>query len=178
MWLTLETKTNAYRFLWLKYVQGADLRYHCARCLKGPYSKLLPFSRYGQPAGLQIEGDLVEADSPFLYLCGVTPRWEENLHIAFQRAPGERIEYEDKHIRLVITDAVRMPIEALPEKVIQEEGLVAAYYTCRNYQFARQYLSEEESPAGGLLTPGEVKQYLNDRFTLETAGASRAKAAL
>ncbi len=42
--IRLKVKTGRYRYLWLKYVVGFDPRYHCARCLVGEYSQLIPLS--------------------------------------------------------------------------------------------------------------------------------------
>ena len=47
--------------------------------------------------------DLDPTAAPFFYLCGVTSRYAENLHIAFAPDPDSTIRYEDAHIAVVIT---------------------------------------------------------------------------
>lgn len=109
---------------------------HCARCLLGGYSRHIPFGRVR--AGSTYAGDLHERDAPYLYLCGVTPEWAENLHIAFEPAERERIEYEDANARVVIEGARRLNIPPLPVE------MSPAFATCRNYQFGYQYLRDRD----------------------------------
>jgi hypothetical protein len=126
------------RFLWLKYVTGFDPRVHCARCLVGKYSKLFPFSRsYVEPQ--VIEGALVEHASPWIYLCGVTKKWEWNIHIAGQYEPGSHVSYEDERIRVEIVDFKQTPIDASKSPDATRE-----FATCRNWQFG--WMAFPETP--------------------------------
>jgi hypothetical protein len=134
MHIELTVKTDAYRYLWLKQVNGFNPAVHCARCLKGSYVPLLPFRADRQiPTGLHAASELDPQAAPFFYLCGVTARWAENLHIAFRHSPGSLIEFEDNHIRVRITDAERFDILPLPDAV--SAGLTKPFWSCRNYQF-------------------------------------------
>ena len=137
MHIELTVKTNAYRYLWLKHVRGFDPAVHCARCLKGSYANLLPYrADRAIPAGLQAAAEIAPDLAPYHYLCGVTSRWADNLHLVFQRQPGSRIEFEDPRIAVLITDAVQVPIRALPDEVAA--GLTKEFWSCRNYQFGWQ----------------------------------------
>ena len=131
----IEVKTGKYRYLWLKYVTGFDIREHCARCLIGKYSKMIKFRSQGP--GAVFEGELNEHEAPYLYLCGVTGKWANNLHIAFQYCAWDKVEYEDDNIKVVLDHASRLPIE--PVKGL---SLPSAYTTCRNFQFGYHYFHE------------------------------------
>jgi hypothetical protein len=133
--IDLHVKTARYAYLWLKYVRGFDASQHCARCLIGTYSKRIPYRR--PLAGARFAGALDEVQplsAPYLYMCGVTPRWAENLHVAFIRSPGSVVEVEDANIAVRITDACRILID---ERAVPP-GLPRAYATCRNFQFGCQ----------------------------------------
>lgn len=145
MHIELTVKSEGYRYLWLKQVQGFDPAVHCARCLKGSYVSLLPFRPDRKvPAGLEAETELDPEAAPFFYLCGVTARWEENLHIAFRPKPGSVILVEDRHIKVCITDAERLPVLPLPDDV--QAGLTKPFWSCRNYQFGWHAFAEEATP--------------------------------
>jgi hypothetical protein len=142
MHIELTVKTGAYRYLWLKQVHGFDPAVHCAKCLKGLYVPLLPFRPDRKiPTGLHAEADLDLAAAPFFYLCGVTGRWSENLHIAFRHSPGRVIEVEDDHICVRITDAERLAILPLPNDA--RAALTKLFWSCRNYQFGWRAFPKE-----------------------------------
>lgn len=139
MHIQLLIKSNAYRILWLKYVTGFDVSKHCARCLIGKYSKLLPYGFGRNIAGTVYEGELNEHEAPYLYLCGVTSRYACNLHVAFSHCPGEVVSFEDDNIRLTIHDAVQYQIREIPGLVMPRE-----FTSCRNYQFGYAYIYQKE----------------------------------
>lgn len=131
MRIRVEVKSNRYLYLWIKYVIGFDIAKHCAKCLLGKYSKLIPYR--SQTSGRVYEGVLNEHEAPYLYLCGVTPIHSENLHIAFQFSAGETIDYEDENIQVRITDAKRLPIPPTMK------NFPLSFNTCRNFQFGYHY---------------------------------------
>lgn len=137
MILQLHVKDAAYRFLWLKHVVGFDPRVHCARCLKGEYEKMIPYGRI--LPGTRVEKQLT-TDAPFLYLCGVTSKYAENLHIAFVPDGPQSVFYEDAHIEVTLTGARQVPISPLPDAV--QDTLTPPFTRCRNYQFGWHYLGE------------------------------------
>ncbi|MEE1150662.1 MAG: hypothetical protein UH242_06885, partial [Methanobrevibacter sp.] len=94
-----------WRFLWLQYINGVNLKQHCQKCLLGKTSK-------------KITNDLKEAenialdelDSRYYYLCGVAPSMalEDNFHLAFEECEGEIIEYSFNGISVEIKNAKRV----------------------------------------------------------------------
>ena len=79
-----------WRYLWLQYINGVNLKHHCQKCLLGKTSKKID-------NGLKEAENIVldELDSRYYYLCGVSPSMalEENFHLAFEECKGEIIEY-------------------------------------------------------------------------------------
>ncbi len=134
--IQIHVKTDDFRFLWLKRVQGFDPSVHCAKCLMGSYVKGLPFR--GTKTGFTLDTDVEMGEAKYLYLCGVTGRYADNLHLAMEPAPGEEVCYEDARIRVHVQGAKLLPIDPLPEEVAT--GLTKPFHTCRNYRFGWQYL--------------------------------------
>lgn len=120
-----------FRYLWLKYVTGFDLSVHCAKCLVGEYSK----RRFTDGSLL-----LDEFPAEYYYLCGVVMpyKWADNLHLAFRYKEGGRIEYNDGHTRIDISNAEAIPIRTLPSYSLHPKGKFVTYNTCRNWRFAYQ----------------------------------------
>lgn len=133
--ITATLKASRYRFLWLKGVRAFNEAHHCAKCLIGKYNR--DFS-----AGKHLADEVIttqfEAMTPFYYLCGVTPKWAENLHIAMRPEEGGRIEFEDGNIRVVIEGAIQLSIPEDPLPFPKK------FATCRNFRFGYHYLR----PAG------------------------------
>ena len=121
-----------FRYMWLKYVTGFDLSVHCANCLIGNYSKKIPIK---DNAVL-----LDEFEAKYYYLCGVSIpyKWEDNLHVAFRYKEGGRIQYDDGHTMVVISDAEAIEIKALNSYDLHPKGKFKTYNTCRNWRFAYQ----------------------------------------
>jgi hypothetical protein len=125
------TRSARFRFLWLKYVQGVNLNVHCAKCLKGSYSKRIDRTRqYSQMIGLDEDG------AKYYYLCGVAEPyiWAKNFHLAFELAPGEMLHYESNGIEIAIIHARQIEIKTLGPESHPDK----AFFTCRNWQFANQ----------------------------------------
>ncbi|MEZ6094442.1 MAG: hypothetical protein R3C03_09440 [Pirellulaceae bacterium] len=120
---------RAIRFLWLKYVTGFNPKVHCARCLIGKYSKRFPYTS-GYVPRQTIEGALDENNSPWIYLCAVTGRWEWNVHIAGQYEAGSMVTYSDDRIDVEIQNFKRTPIDGSKSPEAEPE-----FATCRNWQF-------------------------------------------
>lgn len=135
--------THPYRYLWLKYVTGFNLNVHCARCLLGHYSSAFGYKR--QPDKLA-DVTLDEFPCRYMYLCGVTDRWEDNLHVAFVESEGDRFTYADKYCRLEVEGARRIDILELPSYDLEKHGADRMYNTCRNWRFAYQIVHAQEIP--------------------------------
>ena len=127
---------ETFSYLWLKYVTGFNLEQHCARCLLGEYSSAFQFGR--QTTALHNE-ELNEHAARYYYLCGVTKpyRWIKNLHVAFEYAEGEALEYKDDKTYILIENARQIPIVA-QKQYMTSHGENPSYNTCRNWRFAYQ----------------------------------------
>jgi hypothetical protein len=127
MQIQITIKTNRFRYLWLKGVTGFIPDACCAKSLAGKYAKLVPFGPV--KAGASYCGDL-PANVPFYYLCGVTPQYAENLHVAIRPAQGKQVTYSDVNCDVVISDAEQVFIKPVESPLASKEQR-----SCRNYQF-------------------------------------------
>jgi len=131
----LDLTINAnFRYLWLKYVTGYNLNVHCARSLKGEYSKRIGADLVGATS---IQLDEFPAD--ILYLCGVTTpyKWENNFHLAMRAEPDKSFEIDEHGIKMTVINAIPLPIETGSMEHVGHAKLSnKAYSTCRNWQFA------------------------------------------
>lgn len=129
-----------FKYLWLKYVTGVSLNFHCAKCLKGVYST-------------QISPDIKETKSimlneeisPYYYLCGVALpfKWENNFHLAFKYSTDNRIVINRNRVAITIINAVEIPILPIDMKNNKHpKRYDSHYFTCRNWQFANMILEE------------------------------------
>lgn len=155
MILTIRAKTPAtdgnltmhgFPYFWVKYVHGVNLNVHCANCLKGPYSRR-PGMRYGQRPFVNHPYILDESEAPFVYVCGVTGNWNNNLHIALRPDPHAEPFAVETHNGYVIgiEGATRVEIPELPRGY---HDLPDAFTTCRNFQFAVAYQEQIEGISG------------------------------
>lgn len=126
-----------YRYLWLKYITGVNLSKHCAKCLLGEYDPNIH-------QGLAEVQNLNLQQAKYYYLCGVTSKWENNLHLAFREKTGSVIEIDDKHIKCRIVNAEQLPITDMYIDPALAHAEEKAYNTCRNWWFAN-YISAEEN---------------------------------
>lgn len=126
--------TGRFRYLWLKYITGVNLKVHCARSLLGVYSKKI------SPSMKTIKKPIIldENESEIFYLCGVTVpyRWENNFHLAFKRKLGETLHVERNGICITIENAVEIPITPDCIDPCDPNAKKKEYATCRNWQFA------------------------------------------
>jgi hypothetical protein len=117
---------DQFKYFWIKYVNGFDPSKHCARCLIGEYSSLLSYRERRDLAGAVLD----EHASRFIYICGVTPKWKWNVHVAGICKPGESFELQDERVELRLTNFQRI-------EIVPDLGPPAhrAFATCRNWQF-------------------------------------------
>ncbi len=142
---------KAFRYFWLKYVQGFKPDQHCARCLIGPYSKHFP---YGSQLADKLGTVLDEAEAPFIYICGVTGRYENNVHLVGRPDPQSEAKHKDDRVEISVHGLSK--IEIIPPE--NAPALGKEFLTCRNWQFgwqefpdvARQasLFSKHQLPAG------------------------------
>lgn len=136
---------RSYRHLWLKYVRGANLSVHCARCLVGEYETRFK----GYMASL---ANIELREAPAYYLCGVAHDrdWSHNLHVAFAYAAGREIVIDDEFCRMKIVNARRLEISPRFIDWSMPEARKREYWTCRNWQFAN------------MLAKGRLDPYVHD----------------
>lgn len=131
---TFET-TEKFRYLWLKYVTGFDLSVHCAKSLVGRYSSLFKF---GDAPSIIHNCRLDEHPFRYIYLCGVTSRYENNLHLALEENMGTVVDYSWLGTHIVVRDARMIEIKGLQSYDLEPNGRLTSYNTCRNWRFAYQ----------------------------------------
>lgn len=129
--------TGSFRYLWLKYVNGVNLKVHCAKSLLGTYSKKVS----PQMGHVQEPITLDEAQGDVFYLCGVTKpyRWINNFHLAFKEKEGSTIHVNRNGIDITIRNAVEIPITDKYINQMDSNAHKKEYCTCRNWQFAYMY---------------------------------------
>jgi hypothetical protein len=132
--IRIELLSKVFGVLWLKYVRTFDPAEHCAKCLVGRYSSLIPFR--GRKPGNVFEGYLDEHSAPFVYLCGVARRWSDNVHIAMRPKQGAAFTFDDPRLAVRVEGMERLEIPA-----IEGIDLPEAFATCRNYQFGHAYVA-------------------------------------
>lgn len=144
-----------YRFLWLKSVNDINLSVHCANCLIGSYNP-----NFGSMK--REVGRVVLDDARAYYLCGVSAdrKWSHNLHVAFTFCEGSSFTIEDEFCQMLVTNARRLDISTKYIDWSLPQAKVAAFNTCRNWQFANML-------AKGLMAnyePAKDLQYRNNAF--------------
>ena len=124
-----------WKYLWLQYINGVNLKHHCQKCLLGKTSKKID-------NGLKEAENIVldELDSRYYYLCGVSPSMalEENFHLAFEECKGEIIEYSFNGISVKIKNAKRVEFSKEDINWDVEHSEEELYNRCRNWQFAHK----------------------------------------
>ena len=141
-----EEQTAAFKHLWAKYVSSFRESVHCARCLVGPYSRLVrPAMKPGE-----YTLDTPSGEWEYFYLCGVAKSansspdtWHRNLHLAVRRAPGKLATVTAFNGAIFeISDFAAIPIQPLP---LGFRGMSAEFTACRNWQFGvQQYNPADE----------------------------------
>lgn len=133
--------TGKFRYLWLKYVNGVNLKVHCARSLLGVYSTKIS----AQMQSIKKPIVLDEDESEIFYLCGVALpyKWENNFHLAFKRKVGAKLHVERNGIKITIENAVEIPITPDYIEPTDPNAKKKEYATCRNWQFA--YMLQKNS---------------------------------
>lgn len=167
----------AFKWLWAKYVTGADLTKHCTACLKAvtvrpaegrgsPYSQR--FSRPSNP-GMKDMTRLVMDEVPVgsflgIYLCGVAAagysakkNYPHNLHAAIVPVAGGTDTYEFEKWVLRVENGLFTRIPGPDELPPALRGLPDKYTTCRIFRWAACIVPAlalgKEAPTGVLLHP-------------------------
>ena len=126
----LEVKNPA-SFTWLKYVHGTDISHHCAKSLLGTYEQR--WHRYGNKP---IWRPLSLPASAFYYFCAVTPRWENNVHVAWKAKAGAKMIVDTPLVYMEVEDAEQIPITQDYIDWSLPQSKDPNFNTCRNWWFA------------------------------------------
>ena len=129
------TSDRKWRYLWLQYINGVNLKQHCQACLIGKTSKKIGNDTFEAENVI-----LDELDSRYYYLCGVAPSMKlpENFHLAFEECEGEILEYSFNGIDVRIRNAKRIEFSADDINWDVEHSDEELYNRCRNWQFAHK----------------------------------------
>ena len=130
-----------YSWLWIKYVTGFRSNTHCMACLVGGRSDIIPPRRKVETShpyarGNSFTGSMTEHNYKYIYLCGVTDNYADNLHVVIRYKKGGVVRHTDKHCDVTFTNAERVPIPKIAETI--DRGY--QHTSCRNFQMGYHYL--------------------------------------
>ena len=140
IYLDLKIK-KPYSWLWLKYVTGFRSNTHCMSCLVGGRSEIIPPRRKNETThpyarGTEFRGPLNEHKFSYIYLCGVTDNYADNLHVVVRYKKGGVVRHTDSFCEVTLTNCERVPIPKIAENI--DRGY--QHTTCRNFQMGYAYL--------------------------------------
>lgn len=131
-----------WKWLWLMYVKGVDLNYHCQQCLLGTKSrKMRDVLRNGWGENIRLTET---QDTKYYYLCGgsLPYKWENNFHLAWKEVEGEILEVDEQGITVTIENAVRVDFSKDDINYSLKNASNKWFNTCRNWQFANKVSDE------------------------------------
>ena len=135
MHLSLEVKKYHQHF-WLRAIHRVRIDKCCTGCFIGTKDmRVFNATRYKSYVlvDLEIEDD---PQAVAYYLCGISAgcKWENNTHIAFIPALGEKLEFNDEQCGVIITDARQIDFQSYQPN--PEGDYTPQQRTCRNWIFA------------------------------------------
>lgn len=123
---------KGFRYFWAKYVTGFDETQHCAKSLKGEFSK-----KARTPVGRTVAFD--EKSSDYVYVCGVSDPYDRdnNFHAAlrYKFNSAARVKTYNGY-EIEFKNAELLPIPDTPEKY---KNKPEEFTTCRNFRFGAHY---------------------------------------
>lgn len=125
--------------IWLMYVTGVNLKYHCKPCLRGLSSK-----KVNKETKKLENVKLDEGEADYYYLCGVVNpfSWGDNFHLAWKEKAEKKIDYESNGISVKINNAERVEFSEDDIDFDLPHSDKLEYYSCRNWQFANKIAKE------------------------------------
>ena len=142
--IDIKSQGRKWKWLWLMYVNGVDLNYHCQQCLLGVKSrKMRDVLRFGDGENIRLNES---KNAKYYYLCGgsMPYKWENNFHLAWKEVEGEILEVNEKGVEITIENAVRVEFSKDDIDYSLKNADNKWFKTCRNWQFANK-VSEELS---------------------------------
>ena len=135
MHLYLELKTQC-SFFWLRAIHGVRIDKCCAECFHAKKDNRVYYGTLHKKRAI-ISIDVAEdPGAKAYYLCGLSAgmNWENNTHVAFIHASGEKLVYNSDQVGIIVTDAVRIPFnDYVPNPV---GTFTDQQRKCRNWIFA------------------------------------------
>lgn len=140
-----------FKWLWMKYVRGANDKYHCTNSIRGFYGKKLNKANkeLASTPKLILDEQPINSFSA-IYICGVASKgyqkkenYPHNLHTVISPEPGkvDVFDFEDWHLEVENGRFIAIPEETdLPEKY---KTLSDKYVTCRIFRWAVVTFCEE-----------------------------------
>ncbi len=144
--IDIYSQGKRWKWLWLMYVNGVDLNYHCQQCLLGVKSrKLRDVLLSGKGENIRLNES---KNTNYYYLCGgsMPYKWENNFHLAWEEVDGEMLVVDEQGIEVVIENAVRVNFSKDDINYSLKNASNKWFNTCRNWQFANK-VSDELSKA-------------------------------
>ena len=137
-----------FRWLFAKYVQSVNDRYHCTNCIRGPYSRL--FSKHNPdfaPGTRVVMDELRPGQYKAVYICGVSAKgyrkgqnYPHNVHVAIAPLVGrqERWNFENWTMEIMNGILLRIP-ETVDEIPTHYRKLPPEFTTCRIFRWATAF---------------------------------------
>jgi hypothetical protein len=125
--------------LWIKYVTGFNPKYHCQKCLKGFLTKKFKYIKDPIFLNKEIPIYLNEYRTPFIYICGVTNNYADNLHLPFRPAQNQEFEFKTDSIHIKVYNGTKLDIKQF------DLPFPPDFSSCRNFQFGYQYFKMQQN---------------------------------
>ena len=154
--IDIVSQEKKWKWLWLMYVKGVDLNYHCQQCLLGTKSmKIRDVLKKGWGENIRLNET---TNTNYYYLCGgsMPYKWENNFHLAWKEVDGEILEVNEKGIYVKIENAVRVNFSKDDINYTLKNASNKWFNTCRNWQFANK-VSDELSGNNGEVDKFQTK---------------------
>lgn len=131
---------QAWKFFWVKYVEGVDLSQHCQNCLLGTTSKKIRTRFIAGATEEVVRRDiwLNEDSARVLYFCGVSDPyvWERNFHLAVKVVEGAKLRVDEPGVQMSLINAEKLTIDELHLDRAHPMASHRSFSSCRNWQFA------------------------------------------
>jgi hypothetical protein len=137
-----------FKWLWAKYVQGVNDRYHCTNCIRGPYSRRFSKNSPNFCPGIPVLMDeLQPGQYKAIYICGVATagytkgrNYIHNVHVAIAPLAGNRESWSFENWKMEITNGRLLRIPGSVDEIpTQYRSLPPEYTTCRIFRWAMAF---------------------------------------
>lgn len=139
-WQSNKDSIKGFRYLWLKKVTGFDSSVHCAKCLRGTYSK-----EFSPKIAVNTQMKLNYKEGDILYFCGVSApyKWESNLHLVGVVKSGVKSVVSTYQGDLFTVEGFEQIVIEPSTAELRHPNLSQSFLTCRNFQFGSQHFEQK-----------------------------------